>query len=91
MVLVATIGRQLCCSDVIEMSSELVLLHRTCVGCLGIEVSVRLTKHRRLVDRLVALVKNKRGIPQQTTQKLVYSTRSTLVECRDSRVGYSHY
>ena len=69
---------QLCCSDVIEMSSELVLLHRTCVGCLGIEVSVRLTEHRRLVDLLVALVKNKRGIFSADHSKArVFNTKYT--------------
>ena len=58
---------------------------------LGRAVSVRITEHSRLADLQRILVEEWRRIPQQTIRRLVNSTRSRLVECRDSRGGYTHY
>ena len=58
---------------------------------LGRAVSARLIQHSRLADLQRFPVEEWRRIPQQIIRELVFSTRSRLIECRDTRGGYTHY
>ena len=54
-------------------------------------VQSRMTEHSTMADLWRFLVEEWQRIPQAMIQKLVFSTRKRLIECRDSRGGCTHY
>ena len=74
-----------------EEEEELSMFNLWRFDVLGQAVSARLDRYSTLKDLRWFLPDEWTRIPKQTIQKLVYSSKNGVSECRSSIAGYTHY